>query len=168
MLELVAALVVLTVAGGGTLSAISSASFLSRSSDERTLAASAAKDVAERLRAESFREVFARYNDDPSDDVGPAPPGAHFDVAGLDPRPGDADGRVGRILFPVAAATPTSLFENQVDDLFGFPRDLNGDGAIDALDHAGDYRVLPVRVVVEWRGRSGNRRFEITTLLGDL
>ena len=43
---------------------------------------------------------------------------------------------------------------------------LNGDGLVDAADHAGDYAALPVVVRVEWTGQSGPARVEIRTTLG--
>jgi len=161
-------MLVLLVAVGGTLGSISSFTVLSDSSWQRSVAYTAAQETIERMQAENFRDVFARYNTDPADDPGANAPGADFDVEGLDVQAGDADGMVGRILFPVDPATPTQLFENLVDDTFGFPRDLNGDGATDAADHADDYFILPVRVRVEWRARSGNRFIELETILRSL
>ena len=49
----------------------------------------------------------------------------------------------------------------------GMPRDLDGDGVIDALDHSGDYRLLPVLVRVAWRGSSGPAKLEFRTMLAD-
>jgi hypothetical protein len=123
--------------------------------------------VLEQMRGAEFRQVFARFNETNADDPGGVvSPGAGFAVAGLDAREGDPDGLVGRIQFPVPAGAPGSLREDLVDAQFGFPRDLNGNG-IDVQEHAADYEVLPVRVRVEWRGRSGNRLVELQTILGD-
>jgi hypothetical protein len=45
------------------------------------------------------------------------------------------------------------------------PRDLNGDGAIDALDHTLDHRILPVRVAVTYQGPRGQETaFAVTQL----
>jgi hypothetical protein len=60
------------------------------------------------------------------------------------------------------------LREDVVDAGLGMPRDLNLDGVIDALDHSGDYRILPVRVLVEWTGMSGNRTHRLETVLSEL
>ena len=60
------------------------------------------------------------------------------------------------------------LREDVEDAELSLPRDLNGDAKIDALDHASDYIVLPVRVVVEWNGYAGPRRLEMFTMLADL
>ena len=51
------------------------------------------------------------------------------------------------------------------DASLGMPRDLNGDGVIDSEDHAGDYVLLPVKVRVNWRGITGDRSFEVCTVL---
>jgi hypothetical protein len=46
-------------------------------------------------------------------------------------------------------------------------RDLDGDGTIDGDDHAADYRVLPVRVRVRWRGPDGDRELFLVTVLSN-
>ena len=68
------------------------------------------------------------------------------------------------IQFPCAEGS-TILREDRVDPLLGMPRDLNGDGVIDAEDHADDYRILPVRIRVDWSDSSGARSFAICTTL---
>jgi len=165
LVELTVTMVVLVVAISGTLGSISSFVVLSDGNWERSVAYTAAQETIERMQSESFSDVFARYNGDAADDPGPGAPGANFDVDGLDAQEGDPDGRVGRIELPVQAGAPTSLFENLADPDFGMPRDLNSDGVVDALDHAGDHDILPVRVVIEWRGHSGQRRVELSTVL---
>jgi len=52
--------------------------------------------------------------------------------------------------------------------MIGMPRDLNLDGAVDALYHAGDYMILPVRVRVQWMGASGPRTVELQTQISGL
>jgi hypothetical protein len=164
VVELALTLVVLVIAIGSTLRSISSFVALSDGCWERSLALSAAQRVLEEMQSETFSQLFARYNATPLDDRGAAP-GEHFDVSGLDALATDADGRVGRIFFPVDPNTPAALFEDRFDPDFGLPRDLDADGDIDALDHAADYDLLPVRVQVQWHGRSGNRAIEIETVL---
>ena len=115
-----------------------------------------------------FREVFACYNADPGDDLGLtiAARGPNFTVVGLDVQTGDPDGFCGRVLFPsVAPGGAEELREDFVDAGLNMPRDLNGDGMVDALDHGDDYVLLPVRVRVEWRGISGPRQIELETML---
>ncbi|MEO0649457.1 MAG: hypothetical protein AAFZ65_02115 [Planctomycetota bacterium] len=72
-----------------------------REAREQVLAADAAENFIERLRSVDIRQVWALYNDDPSDDPGGpgTAPGPRFAVAGLDP--GDAaGGLVGEVRFP--------------------------------------------------------------------
>ena len=92
-------------------------------------------------------------------------PGPDFDVAGFDPVLTDADGRVGRILFPVPAAALECSARTSSKTSFGMPRDLNADGPIDNLDHVDDYLLLPVRVRIDWLGADGPRSFELDTIL---
>ena len=94
-------------------------------------------------------------------------PGNLFTVAGLQP----VDGAlvVGRIEFP-AAYDPDGVLElreDVVDDRLAMPRDLNGDGDVDDVDHSTDYRLLPVAIVLRWRGSMGERTMELRTLLAD-
>lgn len=130
-------------------------------------ATEAARRVMEDMRATDFRTLFARYNAAPEDD--PDGPGtAHgnaFAIHGLAPAADDPDGLVGEIWF---GAPGLELREDAVDERLGLPRDLNGDGAIDGLDHAGDYTVLPARVQVRWRSAQGLRTLELFTLFSEL
>ncbi len=132
---------------------------------EKALASEAARTAIERIRAQPIDQVLALYDADPANDPDGAgtAPGATFAVEGLTPSAGGA--AVGRIEFPLVDGR---LAEDLVDDMFGFPRDINGDGAIDALDHRADWVLLPVRVRVEWTPRGGagsTREFEIYTML---
>jgi hypothetical protein len=92
-------------------------------------------------------------------------PGNSFAVHGLSPQSGDADGCAGAIQFP---GNGLKLREDGSDAELGMPRDLDGDGLTDATDHAGDYRLLPVRVVISWHGKTGNSSLELVTVLTDL
>jgi len=115
----------------------------------------------------SFPLIFPSYNTVPGDDpagVGTAP-GSHFAVDGLEPVDGDPDGFVGEVLLPEMGL---ELREDVDDPLMGMPRDLNGDMQIDALDHLADHIILPVRVVVRWKGRGGERSLELQSILADL
>ncbi len=137
---------------------------------EAAKATQAARAVLERIQAEAFPEAFRRYNGDSSDDPGGAAtaPGHRFDVPGLSPRLNDPDGRVGEVVFPTPTNAPGVLSEAVQDARWGMPRDLNGDGNIDAAgNYASDYRVLPVRVVVEWNGAAGIGRVQLDTMLGN-
>ena len=167
LIEVTVAMFILFVALGATLGTISTFSALEQSNRESTVAQIAARSALEQLQATSFAQIFATFNTDPNDDpagVGTAP-GPGFAVAGLDPQDGDPDGLVGRIMLPFVPGAPTVLRENLVDPSFGLPRDLDGDGAVDGGDRAGDYLVLPVRIRIEWTGPSGNRSSEVQALI---
>jgi hypothetical protein len=160
--------VLLLVAVGGLSGAVLSSLRLARTSEESAVADEAVRALAARMLTEPFDNLFARYNESPA-----AVPGAAFDVAGLAPQADDPDGRVGRIVFP-AVDLPgglQALREDVVDPRLGMPavgmagRDLNGDGAVDALDHAGDYVILPARLIVEWTGAGGDRSYELDVVL---
>jgi len=173
LIEVALLSILLLVAVGGLSGAVLSSLQLARSTEESARADDAARALLARLQVTPFADVFASYNSDPQDD--PGGPGralgAAFDVPGLTPRRDDPDGRVGRIVFPsiVTSGTTEELREDLVDARLGRDellggRDLNGDG--DALDVVNDdYRILPVKILVEWRGSSGQRSFELDAVL---
>jgi len=159
----------LLVLGLGSLSGtVVAALEVARANEERSRASDAARAMAERLQGTTFRQVFATYNRDATDDPegeGTAP-GHGFAINGLRPFNGDDDGLPGRIDFPVLADTgPGVLREDADDPALGLPRDLNGDSDVDALDHTDDYILLPVTITVEWRGVSGERFHTLRLLL---
>jgi hypothetical protein len=126
--------------------------------------------VLERMRNESFDELFALYNADPSDDpAGPGTaPGHRFAIEGLDPLEGSPDGMVGEVRFPTLEdGGALELREDSEDAELGMPRDLNGDSILDDEDHAGDYILLPVCITVDWNGRHGPRHIEFFTMFAD-
>ena len=124
---------------------------------ETELATQAAKAMLERIKAEAFLQAFRSFNDLGSDDPSGAntAPGANFAVPGLRAQPGDADGLPGEVVFPTVAGAPGVLRENVTDIKLGMPHDLNGDTLTDALNHATDYKLLPVLVRVRWRACDG-------------
>lgn len=167
LIEVMLAMGVISVAVVGTVGTIAATAKLSSTDEETILAAQGARVMLEQMSAADFDEVFALYNESAADDPAGAGtgPGAYFDVPGLDLQVGDADGRVGQILFPVPPGFPASLRENTVDPTFAMPRDLNLDGVEDANEHSGDYLILPVRVRVDWRGMNGDRSVSFDTIL---
>jgi type II secretory pathway pseudopilin PulG len=170
LVELVVALGVLSVGLLGFLQSIVYAMNLARAQREIATASEAGRQALENMRAATFSQVFKLYNVDPNDDPGGAGtgPGANIVVAGLRPLPGDADGVVGQIVFPTrTAGTSVALQENVVDINLGTPRDLNGDGLIDAADHANNYRILPVAVRFDWQGAAGPQHVIFKTLIAD-
>ena len=68
------------------------------------------------------------------------------------------------VVFP-SDAGGYALREDIKDASLGMPRDLNGDGVIDSENHAGDYVLLPVKVRIDWKGITGERSFEVCTVL---
>lgn len=165
MIEVLVGMTLLTIGLLGYLQVLVGAVATSQLNREQTRALEAAREVMERLQATPRAEIFASFNSEPADDPGGpgTAPGAGFAVNGLDPQRGDADGLPGEIVFPEVAG---ELREDVVDPTLSMPRDLNGDGFIDALDHAADWRSLPVLVRVRWRGRSGDAQIDLRTMLG--
>jgi hypothetical protein len=142
---------------------------LEEDNKETALAIAGAQKVVEDLNGTPFDEVFAAFNETQDDDglVTGTVFGDDFAVAGLEPLPGDADGLPGEVVFPsLDNGGVLELREDMVMAELGMPQDLDLDGAVDGLDHAGDYRVLPVIVRVRWRHEANDRVFEIRTMLG--
>jgi len=169
LLDAVIAITIMTVAVGGLCASVIASMQLARVNEEKATAVDAAHAMAERLQGMPFDEIFATYNSYGADDPGGpnTAPGNDFAVPALSAQDGDADGFAGRIEFQTGAGKPgkPSLREDLDDPGLGLPRDLNGDGAIDSLDHSGDYVLLPVRVRVSWRGAGGNQTTVLETLL---
>ena len=164
MVECMAAITILVIATGAILTSLLSVTSLAQTSKETRLAVDAARNTIEAIKGEDFRDVYAMFNANPDDDPDGAAtaPGNVFVVVGLNVREDDADGFVGEIILPGDGKV---LREDLVDDVLGTPRDLNGDATLDAADHAGDYTILPVRVRIEWTGKTGERSLEIVTVL---
>jgi type II secretory pathway pseudopilin PulG len=162
MLEVMCAVVVLALAALGLSRTMMASSQLANVTRQRALATEAARRTLEELEDATFADVFKLYDANPANDGGAAAPGAGFAVAGLDPVAGDADGLVGEIVFPVVG---TQLRENAHLPALGMPRDLDGNGVVDALDHATNYQLLPVLVRVVWRGDPAPMRVELRTIL---
>lgn len=123
-------------------------------SRERSQATHAARRAVATLRNTPFSTVLAQYA------------GGGFTADGLTPQEGDQDGQVGEFVFP-PLSKKGELLESTVDPSLGMPRDLNGDGKIDAQDHSTDYVVLPVMVRVLWTSHGVDRSLELTTILVD-
>jgi len=152
LVEVMIGFCVLSIAVGAVASTLVATTSLNVANEELSRALDGQISQLEELRSVDFEEVFASYNGIEADDpqgAGSAP-GSDFDVPGMDAWAGAA--AVGSIEFP---GDGTELREDFVDRDLGMPRDLNGDGIIDGLDHSGDYIILPLRVTVRWSGRSG-------------
>jgi hypothetical protein len=165
ILEVVIGVALLVTGVLGYLHVVAEAMATAEANAERALATEAARQRIEEMKSRPLGQVLALFDDDPANDPGGAgtAPGGTFTVPGLAARTDAVDGAVGRTLFPLAGA---ALREDIVDLGLGMPRDLDGDGVVDALDKSGDYVLLPVRVRVEWRGAAGNAFVELRTVLG--
>jgi prepilin-type N-terminal cleavage/methylation domain-containing protein len=135
---------------------------LAETNRESSEARIAAKEILERVRAVPVERIFSTFNATTEDDPGGAP-GSTFQLTRS-----SADGATaaytGLVEFPTGD-DPGVLREDLADTQLGMPRDLNGDGVIDAGNHATDYQLLPLRIKVVWRGKNGPRTFELCTVL---
>lgn len=167
LIEVMIALVVLTVTVYMLTTTISAGVNHTATKFEKALASDAARNLLEEMRALPLSELYSRYNHDPADDPGGAgkAPGAYFKVDGLVPLPADADGFVGEVILP---NTGTTLREDTTNATLGFPRDLNGDNIIDNKNHAADYIILPVGIKLEWKGKAGKQTFIIYSMFSKL
>ena len=161
------AIAVMIVGVSALASTVVTGSALNQVSHETEVARKAIQTQIDAMRSTDFADVFATYNGDGGDDPDGAntAPGRTFEVLGLTPLPGAPGGVAGLVTFP---SIGPQLFENAVDSMVGMPRDLDLDGAVDALDHASDYMVLPVRVRVQWQGSSGPRTVELQTQISGI
>ncbi len=171
LIELMIALSVAAIGILGFSQAIVAAVVLNKVSQEEALARVGALEMLESCQSVEFGEVFARFNasqlDDPA--TGLIVSGG-FAIQGLQAQSDDADGLVGEIEFPslLQVDGDEELREDVVDVGLNTPRDLNADGIVDFADHSGDYKLLPIRVRVSWRGRGGDSSLEFRTVLSDL
>lgn len=163
IVEILISSTVFMLVSGAVVTTLVASSALNLTNHETMLAAQGAESMLEELKSTPFAEVFARYNDTKADDPATGvSPGIGFAVAGLGARADDADAMVGSIAFP---GDGVELREDGTDIELGLPRDLDRDGAVDDKDKAGSYRILPVRVRIEWHGANGNRSLELLTVL---
>jgi len=171
LVELMIVIAIIVVAFLAMSQTLVSSMQLTGVNKESALATDGLRDTMETLQGvQDFGTVFALYNDNPLDDPGIAgsAPGSNFAVAGLQAVDGDPDGLPGEIVFPTLL---NQLREDLAIPELGMPRDLNGDGLVDSLDHGDpaltDYRILPVLLRLHWKGSGVERTMEIRTLLAD-
>jgi hypothetical protein len=161
------AVVLLTIALCGITGSIVASDELQNANRETALAEAGARGMIETLHGVPFAEVFARYNSYAGDNpLTGTSPGPNFAVRGLQAAPGDPDGLPGEIIFPTTTVGGVpQLREDAAFTSLGMPRDLNGDSRVDNLNHASDYKILPVRVRVHWSGANGVRTLDAETVL---
>jgi prepilin-type N-terminal cleavage/methylation domain-containing protein len=164
LLELVVVVAITLVALGQVTTSMLGISRLEPLNRESAIAMNAGIGAVQALRGAAFDEAFQLYNENAADDPdGPGTaPGSSFAVPLLDVIPGDEDGMVGQIVFP---AVGDDIREDVVDAQLGMPRDLNGDGVVDAMAHTADCEILPVLVRLQWVGKSGPRTMNIYSAL---
>ena len=168
LIEVMVVLAILSIAGAMFSQTMTVSRRLDPVGAETAMAAEGARTQLEKMHNHPFRDVFRLYNDDPNDDPGGkgTAPGSRFAVDGLTPvTPG---GYVGQVLFPVVG---TQLREDLNDPDLCLPRDLNGDGVVDGLNHASDRILLPLRLRLVWKshsGQSNQRTFTLFGMLADL
>jgi hypothetical protein len=175
IIELLLVMSVVMVALMVLSQSVGSAMKLTEVNRESALAMDGAQEMIELLDGtEDFRGLFALYNADPDDDPGlpGTAPGPGFFVEGLDPADDDPDGLVGEIYFPAEIGpTGLELYEIVADpdlaELLEMPRDIDGSGDLDGIDHSDDYQLLPVALILRWKGATGVRQLRILTMLAD-
>ena len=145
------AMIILTVAVGTLAGTVSWGLRLRATNEETAIAERAARDILANLRSVPFDQALATWSAAPD-----------VTVAALNAQPDDPDGRVAEIRLPLVGG---QLREDQDLPNLGFPRDLNGDGIVDAADHSGDYVILPVTVRLAWRGMAGDMQQEFHMVL---
>jgi prepilin-type N-terminal cleavage/methylation domain-containing protein len=164
LLELVIAMAVIALTLLSLMTLINSSAHLQEISREKAIATNAVRKILEEMRNAVFSEVYPRYNSNGADNpVGSASSGHTFSVAGLTPLV--SGGLVGQIFFPEVGS---SLREDVKDAALGMAagKDLNRDGVIDGNPRNTDYRVLPVRVVILWRGVGNlSTQVEVSTFI---
>jgi hypothetical protein len=169
----VVAIPIIVVAGSMLLTTVIAMSRERTTSADTARAAEAIRSVIESMRNEPFDRVVRLYGPDPLDDpAGPGTaPGDRFTIPGVTPLEGQDS--AGRIRLPLVDMTEPGglpdwqLREDMQDTALGMPRDIDGNGVVDEVDHSEDYEILPVLVEAEWQGRLGPRRFRIFTYLTD-
>jgi type II secretory pathway pseudopilin PulG len=153
LIEILVALALLAIGFLSLVATLAQNARLQRISRERQIAVAGAESMLEELRRSDFASLTEAFGECGTK-------GPHFDLVGLNRRPEDADGHVGRITFLVDETATDPIAQT-----FGLPRDLNGDG--DACDCAvlSGYRLLPVRIQLEWSGAGGKSHFEVRSVL---
>ena len=71
---------------------------------------------------------------------------------------------MGQILIPEVGGNLSETFVDARMGMFA-AKDLNGNGSANETNVNTTYMILPVRVVVDWRGAAGDTHMEVTTYL---
>ena len=188
LVDCVLSMAVFSIAALGFLSVAGTSKGLQQENLAAKKATAVSREVLEQMRATDFRDVFATYNADPSDDPdGPgSATGTEFVIDNAIKKEyggiSKLSGKYGNELSGVVATTrpitclvvfPTAIGlgglpevrENLNMPLLGLPADLNGDGVVDAANHAFDCLYLPVAVQTTWTDGTGQHCLVIHTVL---
>jgi hypothetical protein len=163
-ISLIETLVVLgsvTITILGILTAHVTAAQLNRTNHETSLASEAIRSRMEQICATTPDTVIATYDSNTANDplgAGTAP-GATFSLATLG---ANSAGDRGTVEMPLSGG---QLREDVNNAALGMPKDLNGDGVIDSLDHTADWKILPILVRLRWKGVNGDREMRLATVL---
>jgi hypothetical protein len=178
---------VLAVAIVGLVASVAAGAKQSGLAADMAIAVEAARRQAEVMAAQDFKTLFAVYNAEPTDDpygdgtaAGPYflrpsatrgldPAGRSLPDRSLQPRAGQD--WIGQVIFPCPAGLPGRLTEQAYNEGLGmtYPpgRDLNGNGVRSNTNVASSYKLLPVQLHLEWRGRYGDASYDLYVLLAD-
>lgn len=156
LLEVMIAMSVLAVGIMAGMSAQMSITELTLANQEDLLAINIARQKLAELKDAPFSSLFSSY--------GPNSGAQTVDVSSL--QSGALPGGTVTITFPVDNAG--KLNETVIDSAMGMRMDLNGDGATNSSDVSGSYKVLPLRITVQWNSRTGTRQLSLNTLLTKL
>lgn len=164
LLETTAAIAILVIIAFAMMACFSRAAGSDVASAENIKARAAVTRVMDGIRnyaSSSFETTYACFNSEPSDDpdgYGTAP-GNSYVIDGLYTANGPAH---VRIEFPEENG---HLRENIDAPELGMPKDLDGDGEIGTDSVDGTYKILPVRVVVQWESINGTREYSVVTFV---
>ena len=163
LVEVLIAGAFIAVAACGMAALLAGSMSMTAVNKETAQARTAARRMLEELQNVPSGDVFSTFNTITTDDpLGQATaPGSIFTIQ-MKPAAIQVSNMTGTIIFPENLG---QLREDVKDPALGMPRDLNGDGVIDSENHAKDYLVLPVRIRVEWRGMTGERSYDLHTVL---
>ena len=154
LVEVVVALSTITIAIIGLIGAMAVSGEQAALAADTSLALDAARAEAEQIASTvTFTAIFSLYS---------VPPLSTFAVPGLVPQNGASV--CGQVLFPTIG---TDLREDAVFPALGMPRDLDGDGIISSYPVDRTYWILPVRVLVQFRGSYGTSSVTLDCLISN-
>lgn len=164
LVDLCVALFLLATSLGALIGSIFYSLKLEDVNEETSAASQRARLILERLHVVDFADIFSAYNSTTADD--PVLGTDYLAELQVQEHALETGGKgSASVSFSFPVDEKGWLREDLVDAELGMPRDLNGDGTIDAGNHAGDYAILPLSVRISWEGNGGARTFDMTTVL---